>query len=73
MKPARTIDSPYLTSQETLIYLRLNSLSNLYRLVREHHLPCLRRGNSYLFDKRELDAWVRGTNALDLARQRRSA
>jgi excisionase family DNA binding protein len=69
----RVVESPYLNSEEAMAYLRIKSLSNLYNLVHRHHLPCLRRGKLYLFDKRELDAWLRGTSAIELARQRRSA
>jgi len=72
VKPPRVIESPYITSAEAVAYLRLKSLSNLYRLVREHRLPTLRRGNVYLFDKREIDAWVRGADsAISLVRDQR--
>jgi excisionase family DNA binding protein len=54
---------------EAVDYLRLGSESALYRLVREHGLPNLRRGRLYLFDTREIDAWLRGANsALELVR-----
>ena len=33
---------------------------SLCRLITEHRLPYCRRGGECLFDKRELDAWVRG-------------
>lgn len=67
----RALDSPYLTAHEALIYLRLNTLSTLYHHIRENRLPTLRRGGRYLFDRRELDAWVRGAgSALELARKR---
>jgi len=67
--------SPYLTAAEAIAYLRLNSQSALYRLVREHRLPFCRRGRLYLFDTRELDAWAHGhSSAIEMARaQRRSA
>ena len=64
--------SPYLTAAEAIAYLRLGSQSALYRLVREHRLPCCRRGRLYLFDTRELDAWVHGhTSAIEMARATR--
>jgi excisionase family DNA binding protein len=69
----RPVESPYLTSREAMAYLRVNSLSNLYHLVREHRLPCLRRGNLYLFDTRELDAWLRGATAIEFSRERHAA
>lgn len=52
--------SPYLTSQEAVTYLRLGSLSALYRLMREHRLPYGRIGKRLRFDRRELDAFVAG-------------
>jgi excisionase family DNA binding protein len=65
--------SPYLTSREAIAYLRLDTLrsphSALYRLITEHKLPYGRRGGLYLFDTRELDAWVKGFgSALELHR-----
>jgi excisionase family DNA binding protein len=61
--------SPYLDANETVEYLRLGSKSALYRLIREHRLPHGRRGRDYLFDRRELDAWVHGfPSALEQAR-----
>jgi excisionase family DNA binding protein len=70
----RPVDSPYLTSEEARVYLRLGSESALYRLIREHRLPVCRRGRLYLFDRRELDAWARGfDSALTLARHTRKA
>jgi excisionase family DNA binding protein len=68
------MDSPYLTAREAIVYLRLGSRSALQRLIVEHRLPCCRRGGMYLFDVREIDAWLRGHNsALELARARRGA
>jgi excisionase family DNA binding protein len=52
--------SPYLTAAEAIAYLKLHSSSALYRLIREHRLPVCRRGRLYLFDTREIDAWVHG-------------
>jgi excisionase family DNA binding protein len=69
----RQIQSPYLTAREAMVYLRLNSQSALYRLVNEYHLPTLRRGRLYMFDTRELDAWLRGaSSSLELIRQKRA-
>jgi excisionase family DNA binding protein len=51
---------PYLTAKETIAYLKLGSTSALYRLIREHRLPFCRVGRNYRFEKRELDAWMRG-------------
>ena len=64
------MQSPYLTAHETVAYLRCGSLSALYRLIREHQLPHGRRGGKYLFDMRELDAWVKGFgSALEMVRE----
>jgi len=56
--PQRTLDSPYLSAQECVQYLRLPSLRALYRLIAEHGLPYGRRGRIYLFDVRKLDRWI---------------
>lgn len=64
--------SPYLTSREALVYLRLKSLSALYHHIRENALPVLRAGGDLRFDTRELDAWLRGTTAIEIVRTRRS-
>lgn len=69
----RTIDSPYLTSKEAVAYLRLPSLSSLYSHIRENKLPVLRCGGELRFDRRDLDAWLRGTTAIDLVRTARRA
>jgi excisionase family DNA binding protein len=66
----RVIDSPYLTSREALAYLRLNSLSALYSHIRENGLPVLRCGGDLRFDRRDLDAWLRGTTAIEQLRKR---
>jgi excisionase family DNA binding protein len=64
-----TIASPYLTAREAMAYLKLESSSALYRLVREHRLPTCRRGRLYLFDSREIDAWLRGfTSEIEMRR-----
>ncbi len=69
MKPSRAVDSPYLTSREAVDYLRLPSLSSLYSHIRENRLPVLRSGGELRFDKRDLDAWLRGMSALELVRK----
>jgi excisionase family DNA binding protein len=65
--------SPYLTSREALVYLRLPSLSALYHHIHDNALPVCRVGGDLRFDTRELDAWMRGTTALELVRARRRA
>lgn len=68
----RPVESPYLTSAEALVYLRLRSLSNLYRLMREYRLPYGRCGRTLRFDMRELDAWVKGHgSAIEMVRARK--
>jgi excisionase family DNA binding protein len=65
----REVESPYLDAKEAVAYLRLGSLSALYRLIDEHRLPHGRLGRHYRFDKRELDAFVRGFgSAIEMAR-----
>lgn len=63
--------SPYLLSQEAAEYLRTNR-AGLYYLIKEHRLPFVRRGGLYMFDTREVDAWLRGHgSALELLRSRK--
>lgn len=66
--PKPAVQSPYLTSAEAVTYLRLSDNAALYDLMKEHGLPYLRCGGRYRFDTRELDAWLRGTTALELRR-----
>jgi excisionase family DNA binding protein len=72
-KIQRAIDSPYLTSSEAVEYLRLPSLSSLYTHIRENRLPVLRAGGQLRFDKRDLDAWLRGTTTLELVRKSKAS
>jgi excisionase family DNA binding protein len=66
--------SPYLTAAEAIEYLRLGSRSALQRLLTEHRLPFCRRGRLYLFDTRELDAWLHGhESALEMVRHQRAS
>jgi excisionase family DNA binding protein len=66
------VSTPYLTARDAIAYLKLNSESALYRLIREHRLPTCRRGRLYLFDTRELDAWLHGhSSAVEWARSQR--
>jgi excisionase family DNA binding protein len=46
-----TLLEPYLTAHEAMAYLRVNSQSALYRLIREHRMPFLRIGRLYRFDR----------------------
>lgn len=70
-----TTTSPYMTSAETMAFLAIGSSSALYRLIREHAMPFCRVGGRYRFDRRELEAWMRGhASAIDRMRsERRSA
>jgi len=63
------VRSPYLDARGAIAYLQLPSHSSLYRLIRQHALPFNRRGRLYLFDRRDLDAWVKGFgSAIEMAR-----
>lgn len=75
MKATTPVESPYMTADEAMVYLRRGSRRALERLIAEHRLPYCRSGGKLLFDRREIDAWLRGHgSALELARtQRRRA
>lgn len=54
--------SPYLTAPEAARYLRYASVRALYKAVVALGIPCCRRGGkTFLFDRRELDDWLRGS------------
>jgi len=64
--------TPYLTAREAMAYLKVESQSALYRLVKQHGLPTCRRGRQYLFNQREIDVWLRGfTSEIEMARAAR--
>ncbi len=73
-KPTRQVDSPYLTALEAVAYLRLGSLTALYRLAKDHRLPYGRRGRLYIFDTRKIDRWVEssGSRTLEIVRTKAS-
>lgn len=64
-----TPDGPYLSPEEAVAYLRLPSVSQLYKLIREHSLPYRRRGRCYIFCPADLDTWTKGPRALRLQEQ----
>lgn len=66
-------ESPYLTAVEAMEYLRLRSKQALYNHIQRNRLPVCRMGGVLRFDRRELDAWLRGTNTVELRRQRGAA
>jgi excisionase family DNA binding protein len=54
-------ESPYLTSAEAARYLRYASVGALYKAIPDVGIPaCRRGGKTFLFDRRELDQWLRG-------------
>lgn len=71
---ATKVQSPYLTAKGAAEYLQLPSVYALDYHIRENRLPvCRSLGGLRRFDKRELDAWVRGrSSALDMAREHRT-
>lgn len=58
--PRRAPDRDYLTTHQLIDFLQLGSKSAVYRLIREHHMPFTRVGGLYRFDRREIEAWMRG-------------
>lgn len=51
--------SVYLSVQEAAEYLRLRP-QTLYNKISRRELPHFKVGNRVLFDRAQLDAWVRG-------------
>lgn len=74
-QPVRAIDSPHLTPNEAVAYLRLGSLGALYYAVNELGLPYGRIGRKFRFRKDHLDRWleVRGVDSASLSRSQRTA
>lgn len=53
-------ESAWLTAQEASDYLRFPSVRAFYRWLETNDLPKGRRGRVLLFERRVLDAYVRG-------------
>jgi hypothetical protein len=54
-------ESPYLTSREAADYLRFPTFKAFQEFLRRHEdFPRCRRGSALLFERRVLDAYVRG-------------
>ena len=59
------IREPLLTATEAAAHLRCSRRA-LYHLVRRYdRFPALRRGRALLFDRAELDAWMRDHTRVD--------
>jgi hypothetical protein len=56
----RVSQSPYLSSTEAAELLRFPSLKAFHRWLVSHRLPKLRCGGRLLFERRVLDAYLRG-------------
>lgn len=57
------IDSPWLTAEEAIGYLRLGSRTALTRAMHENRLPYHRLGTRLRFYRPELDAWILNTGS----------
>ncbi len=55
---------PYLTIQDVCGYLKITNES-LYAWIKNTDIPAHRVGKRWLFDKNELDAWVKSGRAAD--------
>jgi hypothetical protein len=55
----RTVDSPYLTAEEAVLYLRLGSRKALYGLVARGLVKPMPGSRRYRFTAAELDAYLR--------------
>lgn len=62
-------ESPYMTAEETARYMRCPNVRAFYEWRKTHPLPECRRGRQLLFDRRVVDAFLRG----ELWTKRRSA
>lgn len=55
---------PYLTIQDVCGYLKITNES-LYAWIKSTDIPAHRVGKRWLFDKSELDAWIKSGRAAD--------
>lgn len=58
----KTAIEPYLTVQEVCAYLKITDES-LYSWIKNKGIPAHRVGKRWLFDKGELDAWIKSGKA----------
>jgi excisionase family DNA binding protein len=54
---AATPESPFLTTDEVLGYLKVNART-VYRLIRSGQLPAIRVGRQWRVRRSDLDAWL---------------
>ncbi len=54
--------SPYLLTHEASRYLRFTSARLFYKWAIRQRVPVLRRGRTLLYDRRVLDAFIRGAS-----------
>jgi excisionase family DNA binding protein len=66
----------YLTTAEAATYLRFASPKAFRQFLSRHEVPVLRRGRLLLFDRMDLDAWLRDPSmtrpAIAIVRKRRA-
>lgn len=72
-EPERVIESPYLNAKEAAVYLRFKNARVLYKAIANGlDVPVVRRGQTMLFHREQLDRWLAGAPRLELLRQARS-
>jgi excisionase family DNA binding protein len=55
------LDTDYTSIQETSLYLNL-SVQTIYKLTSKSQIPFIKKGKKLLFQKRELDLWLRDSS-----------
>jgi excisionase family DNA binding protein len=55
------LDTDYVSIQETSLYLNL-SVHTIYKLTSKSQIPFIKKGKKLLFQKRELDLWLRDSS-----------
>lgn len=55
------LDTDFVSIQETSLYLNL-SVQTIYKLTSKSQIPFIKKGKKLLFQKRELDLWLRDSS-----------
>lgn len=64
------IETPYLNSDEAWQYLKFPTKAAFYIALRRQGIPYYKRGKSLLFERGQLDAWLKKSSLRVVSRRR---